>query len=82
MVIKKYAYQLPYISDILDKLTNVKYLSSYEVKWDYWQITISQTILPSLPPRYSDIRRENLAGSRAGFKRILEAGLTLLKVKL
>ena len=41
-VTKKDAYPLPYISSILDKLGNAKYLSSLDIKSAFWQVMVSE----------------------------------------
>lgn len=40
-ITKKDAYNLPYISEILDNLKNAKYLSSIDLSKSFWQIGIS-----------------------------------------
>lgn len=41
-VTKKDAYPLPYMSSILDKLRNAKYLSSLDIKSAYWQVSVAK----------------------------------------
>lgn len=41
-VTKRDAYALPYISTILDRLRNARYLSSIDLKSAYWQIPLAQ----------------------------------------
>lgn len=41
-VTKKDAYPLPYISSILDRLREARYLSSLDIKSAYWQVPISK----------------------------------------
>lgn len=41
-VTRKDSYPLPYISSILDKLRDAKYLSSLDIKSAYWQIPIAE----------------------------------------
>ena len=45
-VTKKFAYGLPYISDILDNLGSAKYLSSIDLSSAFWQIPISKESRP------------------------------------
>lgn len=42
-VTKKDAYPIPYMSAILDRLRNAKYLSSIDIKSAYWQVPVSQS---------------------------------------
>lgn len=41
-VTKRDAYPLPYISAILDRLGNAKYLSSLDIKSAYWQVPVAE----------------------------------------
>lgn len=41
-VTKKDAYPLPYISSILDRLRDARYLSSIDIKSAYWQVPIAE----------------------------------------
>lgn len=41
-VTRKDAYPLPYMSTILDKLRNAKYLSSLDIKSAYWQVPVAK----------------------------------------
>ena len=41
-VTKKDAYPLPYISSILDRLRNARYLSSLDIKSAYWQVPVAE----------------------------------------
>ena len=45
-VTKKFAYGLPFISDILDKLGSAKYLSSIDLSSAFWQIPLSMESRP------------------------------------
>lgn len=42
-VTKKDAYPLPYISAILDRLRDAKYLSSMDIKSAYWQVPVKKS---------------------------------------
>lgn len=42
-VTKKDAYPLPYISAILDRLRDAKYLSSMDIKSAYWQVPVKES---------------------------------------
>lgn len=42
-VTKKDAYPLPYISSILDRLRNARYLSTLDIKSAYWQIPVAES---------------------------------------
>lgn len=42
-VTKKDAYPIPYVSSILDRLRNAKYLSSLDIKSAYWQISVAES---------------------------------------
>lgn len=42
MVTKKDAYPLPYISTILDRLRDARYISSIDIKSAFWQVPLSQ----------------------------------------
>lgn len=41
-VTKKDAYPLPYVSSILDRLRDAKYLSSIDIKSAYWQVPVEK----------------------------------------
>ena len=41
-VTKKDAYPLPYISSILDRLRDARYLSSLDIKSAYWQVPVAE----------------------------------------
>ncbi|KAL1110191.1 hypothetical protein AAG570_008268 [Ranatra chinensis] len=41
-VTRRDAYPLPYVSHILDRLRNARYLSSLDVKSAYWQVPLSE----------------------------------------
>ncbi|KAK9687873.1 Reverse transcriptase (RNA-dependent DNA polymerase) [Popillia japonica] len=45
-VTKRDAYPLPYISSILDRLRDARYLSSLDVKSAYWQIPVAEDSRP------------------------------------
>lgn len=42
-VTKKDAYPIPYVSAILDRLRNARYLSSLDIKSAYWQIPVKES---------------------------------------
>lgn len=42
-VTKRDAYPLPYISSILDRLRDAKFLSSLDIKSAYWQVPVEET---------------------------------------
>lgn len=42
-VIKKDAYPLPYVSAILDRLRNARFLSSLDIKSAYWQVPMKES---------------------------------------
>lgn len=42
-ITKKDAYPLPFISTILDKLRNARYLSSLDIKSAYWQVPVEKS---------------------------------------
>lgn len=42
-VTKKDAYPIPYVSSILDRLRNAKYLTSLDIRSAYWQVGVKQS---------------------------------------
>src|SRR5699024_10972781 len=45
-VTKRDAYPLPFVSNILDRLRDARYLSSLDIKSAYWQIAVEENSRP------------------------------------